>query len=216
MSSYKILFQGDSITDCSRSRDAGNDHAGYGYAQFTKGALGAACPGEYRFLNRGVSGNRIVDVYARIKADIINLEPDYMSLLIGINDIWHEIGHRNGVDPEKFEMIYDMLISEVKAALPDIKIMLLGAFVLEGRATCNTEEIPDRLERFKEGAALNAAAAKRIAEKHGLVYIPLQEAFDKACEKAEPDYWTYDGVHPTPMGHELIKNEWLKGFEMMK
>lgn len=211
-----ILFQGDSITDCSRSRDAGNDHAGYGYAQFTKGALGAACPGEYRFLNRGVSGNRIVDVYARIKADIINLEPDYMSLLIGINDIWHEIGHRNGVDPEKFEMIYDMLISEVKAALPDIKIMLLGAFVLEGRATCNTEEIPDRLERFKEGAALNAVAAKRIAEKHGLVYIPLQEAFDKACEKAEPDYWTYDGVHPTPMGHELIKNEWLKGFEMMK
>ena len=211
-----ILFQGDSITDCSRSRDASNDHAGYGYAQFVKGSLGAKYPGEYSFLNRGVSGNRIVDVYARIKADIINLKPDYMSILIGINDIWHEIGSQNGVSPEKFEKIYDMLLTEVKGALPDVKIMLLGAFVLEGPSTCNTEEIPNRFERFKEGAELNAAAAKRLAEKHGLIYIPLQEVFDKACETAEPKYWTADGVHPTPMGHELIKNEWLKGFEMLK
>ena len=211
-----ILFQGDSITDCGRSRDAGNEHAGYGYAQFTKGALGAEYPGEYTFFNRGVSGNRIVDIYARIKADIINLKPDYMSLLIGINDIWHEISNKNGVGPEKFEMIYDMLISEVKAALPDIKIMLLGAFVLEGSATCNTDEVPDRLLRFKKGAELNAAAANRIAKKHGLLYVPLQEVFDKACEKAEPAYWTADGVHPTPMGHELIKKEWLKAFMRVK
>ena len=211
-----ILFQGDSITDCSRSRDAGNDHAGYGYAQFVKGALGAKYPAEYTFLNRGVSGNRIVDVYARIKADILNLKPDYMSLLIGINDIWHEISRQNGVDPEKFEKIYDMLITEVKEALPDIKIMLLGAFVLEGPSTCDTEEIPDRFDRFKEGAKLNAAAAKRIAEKHGLLYVPLQEVFDKACESAPPTYWTADGVHPTAMGHELVKNEWLKAFESIK
>lgn len=211
-----VLFQGDSITDCSRSRDAGNDHAGYGYAQFAKGALGNKYPGEYTFLNRGVSGNRIVDVYARIKADIINLKPDYMSLLIGINDIWHEIGSRNGVAPEKFEKIYCMLIEEIKEALPDIKIMLLGAFVVEGRATCNTEEAPDKLKRFREGAALNAAAAKRVAEKYGLVYVPLQEVFDEACKKAGPTYWTLDGVHPSAIGHELIKNEWLKGFEKIK
>lgn len=211
-----ILFQGDSITDCSRSRDDNNDHAGYGYAQFVKGALGASAPGEYRFLNRGVSGNRIVDVYARIKADIINLKPDYMSLLIGINDVWHEISHQNGVAPEKFEKIYDMLLTEIKEALPNMKIMLLGAYVLKGVATENTDEIPDRWERFKKGAELNAAAAKRLAEKHGLVYVPLQEVFDKACETAEPTYWAADGVHPTPMGHELIKNEWLRGFEKIK
>lgn len=211
-----ILFQGDSITDCSRSRDINIDHAGHGYAQFVKGALGAKAPGEYSFINRGVSGNRIVDVYARIKADIINLKPDYMSILIGINDIWHEIGSHNGVAPEKFEKIYCMIIEEIKEALPDIKIMILGDFVVEGRATCDTEDVPDRFARFKEGAKLNAAAAKRVAEKYGLTYVPLQEVFDKACEKAEPAYWTADGVHPTAMGHELIKEEWLKGFAKIK
>lgn len=211
-----ILFQGDSITDCGRSRDIGNDYAGSGYAQLVKAALGCEAPAEYTFINRGVSGDRIVDVYARIKLDIINLKPDYMSLLIGINDVWHEISRQNGVAPEKFEKIYDMLLTEIKEALPDIKIMLLGAYVLEGPATCNTENTPDRWERFRRGAETNAAIAKRLAEKHGLPYIPLQEVFDKACEKAEPSYWACDGVHPTPMGHELIKKEWLKGFETIK
>lgn len=211
-----ILFQGDSITDCGRSRDAANDYAGSGYAQLVKGALGFEAPEEYTFINRGVSGDRIVDVYARIKLDIINLKPDYMSLLIGINDVWHEISRQNGVAPEKFEKIYDMLLTEIKEALPDIKIMLLGAYVLEGPATCNTENTPDRWERFRRGAETNAGIAKRLAEKHGLPFIPLQEVFDKAAENTEPTYWAADGVHPTPMGHELIKKEWLKGFELIK
>lgn len=210
-----VLFQGDSITDAGRSRD-NLEIVGTGYPLLVKAKLGQEAPTEYDFINKGVSGNRIVDVYARIKADIINHKPDYMSLLIGVNDIWHEINSQNGVEPERFEKIYDMLISEIKVALPDVKIMLFGAFVLKGPATCNTEEIPDKWQRFKKGTAINATIAKKIAEKHGLLYIPLQEVFDKACEKAEPTYWTIDGVHPTPMGHELIKKEWLKGFEKIK
>ena len=74
-----ILFQGDSITDCDRNRQA-HIRQGFGYATMVQGQLGYECPGKYDFLNRGISGNRIVDVYARIKADIINLKPDYMSL----------------------------------------------------------------------------------------------------------------------------------------
>lgn len=97
-----ILFQGDSITDCGRSKED-NAQIGTGYALLVKSQLGFEKPNQYEFYNRGISGNRIVDVYARIKADIINLKPDYMSLLIGVNDVWHEIGANNGVDADKFE-----------------------------------------------------------------------------------------------------------------
>ena len=81
-----ILFQGDSITDTGR--DFNYDHnTGYGYVTMTAGKIAVDYPGQFRFLNRGISGNRIVDVYARIKKDIINLKPDYVSILIGVNDV---------------------------------------------------------------------------------------------------------------------------------
>ena len=98
-----VLFQGDSITDCGRNREA--DHPmGSGYATMAAGEIMAEHPGEYRFLNRGISGNRSVDLYARIKQDLINLKPDYLSILIGVNDVWHEYTRQNGVDADKFEM----------------------------------------------------------------------------------------------------------------
>ena len=95
----RILFQGDSITDCSRSRSDLTEMGG-GYPRLVKAALGMDHPGEYEFINRGISGNRIVDLYARIKADFINLKPDYASIYIGVNDAWHEIGSQNGVDTD--------------------------------------------------------------------------------------------------------------------
>ncbi len=208
-----ILFQGDSITDCSRNRNH-DPHSGQGYATLVKARLGFDYPGEYAFINRGVSGDRIVDVYARIKQDIINLKPDYMSLLIGVNDVWHELGGNcNGVAADKFERIYDMLITEIQEALPAVKIMLLAPFVLEEAATAAREDEPDRWEKFRTETALRAKAAMRIAEKHGLPCIELQPLFDAACEKATPGYWLEDGVHPTAMGHELIAREWVKTFE---
>lgn len=97
----KILFQGDSITDAGRSRED-LTNLGKGYPLFVAGALGMDEPGEYEFVNRGISGNRIVDIYARIKMDIINLKPDVMSLLIGVNDVWHEVSSQNGVDGDKY------------------------------------------------------------------------------------------------------------------
>lgn len=211
-----ILFQGDSITDCGRSRE--NDIAtGTGYPTMVKGELGFECPAQYTFINRGISGNRIVDVYARIKADIINLQPDYMSLLIGVNDVWHELGGRhNGVDAEKFEKIYCMLIEEIKEALPNLKIMILEPFVLEASATAATEDEPNRWDYFRTEVPKRAAAARRVAEKYNLTFIPLQEKLDAACKKAEPSYWLIDGVHPTSMGHCLIKDEWLKAFKTLQ
>ena len=210
-----ILFQGDSITDCGRNREDITS-TGVGYAHMVKGQLGCEHPGEYEFINRGISGNRIVDVYARIKMDIINLKPDYMSLLIGVNDVWHELGGRhNGVAAEKFEKIYDMLIAEILEALPNIKILILEPFVLEGAATTATEAEPDRWDNFRTEVPLRAAAAKRIAEKYGLSFVALQDKFDEACKWEHASYWLYDGVHPTPMGHWIIMNEWIKVFQEM-
>jgi len=201
-----ILFQGDSITDASRSREDDNK-LGLGYPTLVKGILGFEEPGAYTFYNRGISGNRIVDLYARIKMDLINLKPDVVSILIGVNDVWHDISKENGVDAEKYYKIYSMLIEEVKEALPDIKIMILEPFVLKGSAT---EEAWDCFEREVHK---RAEKAKAIAEKYNLTYIPLQEHFDEALKFCPADYWLRDGVHPTTMGHELIKREWIKAYK---
>ena len=210
-----ILFQGDSITDVRRNREPSEYPfvLGSGYACVVSANLSAKYKGEYNFVNRGISGNRIVDVYARIKADILNHKPDYMSLLIGVNDVWHEINYQNGVAPEKFEKIYTMLLEEIYEALPNIKIMLMSPFVYEGSATENTEETPDKWERFKKGVAINAEIVRKIADKFNLPCINLQEIFDDACKVMPSDFWLVDGVHPKITGHGLIAEEWIKVFE---
>lgn len=205
----KFLFQGDSITDADRNRDDENNY-GYGYPNLFAAEVGKAFPGEYYFINEGISGNRIVDLYARIKSDIINHQPDYMSILIGVNDVWHEINDKDGVAPEKFEKIYTMLIEEIKDVLPDIKIIILEPFVLPGTGTSYA------WDTFRSTLELNAQAAKRIADKFNLKFVSLQDKFDAACEKAEPSYWLRDGVHPTAAGHAIIKDELRKAFDEIR
>lgn len=210
-----ILFQGDSITDSGRNK-TNPTHAGDGYAQLVKAQLGYENPGKYVFHNRGLGGNRIVDLYARIKADVINLRPDYISFLIGVNDVWHELAYENGVDADKYEKIYGMLIEEIKEALPNVKIMIMEPFCLRGAGTDNTEEQPDKWNVFKTEVQKRAEKAQEVAKKYNLVYVPLQEKFNEAAKLEEDTYWLVDGVHPTPMGHELIKREWLKAFSKLQ
>ena len=205
----RILFQGDSITDAGRSRED-NSNLGRGYPLLVEAELGFSEPAKYEFFNRGISGNRIVDLYARIKADIINLKPDVMSVLIGVNDVWHELSDNpNGVSADKFFKIYCMLIEEVKEALPDIKIMILEPFVLKA---CATE---GRWQEFDTEVRARAVMARRVAEKFGLPFIPLQEGFDALCKSAPENYWLGDGVHPTPKGHAFIKEQWLASFKAL-
>lgn len=208
-----ILFQGDSITDTGRNRESDNNK-GFGYANMVSGEIGANNPYKYTFYNRGISGNRVVDLFARMKVDMINLRPDYMSILIGVNDVWHEYTQNNGVSAEKYELVYDLMIQEIKEALPELKIMILEPFVLPGTATQSDEEHPDRWEFFSKEVPLRAAAAKRIAEKHNLPFVPLQEMFNNVNADAPiPGYWLRDGVHPTAAGHTLIKRAWIKCYE---
>ncbi|MBR6530665.1 MAG: SGNH/GDSL hydrolase family protein [Clostridia bacterium] len=210
----RILFQGDSITDAGRNRDDFYG-MGVGYPNLVKASLGVAEPQKYEFLNRGVSGNRIVDLYARIKADFINLKPDVASVYVGVNDVWHEINRQNGVSTEKFERIYRLMLSEIYEALPSVKLILLSPFVLFGTATTSTEDVPDRFERFTKDVAEKAAVCKKLAAEYSLPLVELQPIFNAALDQAPADYWTVDGVHPTVCGHELIRRAWQEAFSKL-
>ena len=203
----KILFQGDSITDAGRNTSNGSlISIGQGYPFLIDASLSAQYPGKYEFVNRGVSGNRIVDVYARIKADCWNLEPDLLSILIGINDVWHEVGNRNGVDAGRFERVYDMLISDTLERFPATRVMVLEPFVLRASATVA------HWGEFYSETLLRAEAARRVAEKYHQIFVPLQAKFDEAAARVSPEYWLGDGVHPMPAGHQLIADAWCEAF----
>ena len=206
----KYLFQGDSITDAGRNRDRDDNFGlGYGYPLLVAADYMKNRKGEFEFINMGISGDKIVDIYARIKEDIINLKPDMMSILVGVNDIWHELNEQNGVDAEKYEKIYGMLIDEILAALPEIKIIILEPFVLKG---IGTERYYDD---FRPELLKRAAAAKRIADKFNLAFVPLQNIFDEASADGNTAYWLADGVHPTAAGHQIIKEELSKAIDSL-
>lgn len=207
----KILFLGDSITDMSRKYNSDGLIESYGdsYVFFVAGKLLSENPQAYQIINRGIGGNRIVDLYARIKRDVWNEKPDVLSILIGVNDVWHEFAEQpNGVDLVRWEKIYRMLIEETKEKLPNTKIIICEPFVLRGRAT----EYGNRYEDFQI-VKKYATKAKEIAEDYRLSFVPLQKKFDEAAEKFGGTYYLYDGVHPDVAGAALIAKEWLSVFE---
>ena len=202
----KILFYGDSITDACRERtnDASNLSLGAGYVMQTAGKLYEKSPVDYEIVNRGISGNRIVDLYARIKQDVWNERPNLLSILVGINDIWHEIDFENGVDLKRFDRMYRMMIEDTLAVLPNIKIILSEPFVCHGFAA------DKYYDRFCE-AFEYAKVVKQISEDYGLYFLSLQKALDEANEKYGYVFIS-DGVHPTVQGSVLIANQWIKLF----
>lgn len=206
----KILFYGDSITDMGRDREENTPAFSYGvgYPLFVAGTLYSENANEYKIVNRGISGNRVVDLYARIKQDVWNHAPDVWSILIGVNDVWHEIEHNNGVDIKRWENIYRLMIKETKERFPNMKIVICEPFVLEGPSTCGEERFAKFLEIKKY-----AQVAKQIAEDNGLYFLPLQERFDEAAKTQDATYYLYDGVHPAPAGAKLIADAWLELFK---
>lgn len=203
-----ILFQGDSITDAFRSRNTEDNYfTGHGYATIVMSRLMYEKPGAFSFFNRGVSGDKVVDVLARMNRDIINLKPDYMSLLIGVNDVWSDIRFGDGTSEELYEKVYELIIEESLKALPQLKIAALEPFVLRNR---DNEEYYDV---FRSEVEKRAAAAKRVADKFHLAFVPLQARFDeKAAESGDTSHWLRDGVHPTAAGHKLIADAWYDDF----
>ena len=203
-----FLFQGDSITDANRDDESvDNFSLGCGYALLLASDIEKNRKGEIKFVNRGKSGDRITDVYARIKEDIINIKPDFMSILIGVNDVSHELTQSCGVAPQKFSKIYSMLIEEIKEALPEIKIIILEPFVLKGSAT------NELWKQFNCEVRKLAEVSKQVAEKWELKFVPLQKKFAEAASDGDTRYWSVDGIHPTSAGHQIIKEELQKAIE---
>ncbi|MFA6714150.1 MAG: SGNH/GDSL hydrolase family protein [Victivallaceae bacterium] len=200
----KILFQGDSITDCGRSRETAepNTDLGAGYPALTAARLLADHPDKnIQVYNRGISGNRVVDLYARWKIDALNLKPDVLSILIGVNDTWHTFSSDNGVEVERYGRIYDEILTWTQNVLPQIKVVLCEPFVLEFGAVSAEwlEEIEARRKIVKE-----------LAEEFNFKFVPIQSILNEAVKKAPPKYWLWDGVHPSLAGHQLITDAWLK------
>ncbi len=209
----KILFFGDSITDAGRYRENPDliYGLGCGFVRVIADRLEGVNPEEYKIINRGDSGDRIVTLYARIKADAWNLKPDVMTVLIGINDILYDIKYNNGVEIERYEKFYRMLIEDTKKALPNVKLVLCEPFMLKGAATEDTEEIPDRFNRFSIVYEY-AKVVKKLAKEYGLHFLALQDKFSEMAAKSKPENYLYDGIHPSTAGATLIANEWMKIF----
>ena len=206
----KILFFGDSITDMGRCRDVDGriDSYGMGYVYFVGGELFFNEPSEYEIVNRGISGNRVVDLYDRIEKDVWDEAPDCLSILIGVNDVMSI----NRVEIDRFENVYRMMLNETKMKLPNTRIILCEPFLLEGSMTENTEENPNRYEEFCQ-VYQYASVVKKLAEEFNVSFVALQEKFNEKAQEGFAQCYLYDGVHPHVAGAKLIANEWLKVFK---
>ena len=187
----RILFQGDSITDGNRGRGSDPNHIlGHGYVFIIAARHGASFPdARLDFMNRGISGNTVLDLAKRWQRDTLDLEPDVLSIMIGVND------NSRQVPLETYEEEYDTLIAAARGGNPALRVVLCEPFV-------------------KPAASIDATILKRqeivarLAAKHDAALVRFQPVFDAASRETPADYWIWDNVHPTYRGHQLMADEW--------
>ena len=201
-----ILFQGDSITDAGRKKDSlgPNDLValGDGYASMISAQLLGAHPEKsLQCYNRGISGHKVPDLDARWQADTIDLKPALLSILIGVNDMWHMRAGKYDGTVAIYETGLNALLARTREALPETKLVICEPFVLRCGAI-DDSWFPEFDER--------RAVAKAAAKAAGAAWAPFQTMFDDALsDSTPPDYWAKDGVHPTMAGHALMAKTWL-------
>jgi len=201
-----ILLQGDSITDARRDRkrqDNPNDAKGLGsgYAFDIASGLLSEKPGlELKVYNRGISGNKVPDLDARWKEDCLDLKPAVLSILIGVNDIWHKLGGRYDGTPQVYRDGFAALLERTKKALPDTTLVVCEPFVLRCGAVTD-----DWFPEFDERREF----ALEVAKEAETIVVPFQTMFNQAVAAGtKPEYWAADGVHPTVAGHALMAKTW--------
>lgn len=204
-----ILFTGDSITDGNRYKKKDqewdlNHQMGHSYAYIINGLLGSRYPDRhFAFKNKGVSGNRIIDLYARIDTDLLPIRPDILSILVGVNDGPIDKNNYKPTAKDKYERLYRMFLDEVTKELPAAKLILLEPFV------CDAPKIHEDYPVWRACVTGYAQVVRQLAEDYHAVFVPLQDAFDECCSKYGAEYWSWDGVHPTENGHGLIAEKWI-------
>jgi lysophospholipase L1-like esterase len=201
-----ILFQGDSITDGNRGRNNDWNHVmGHGYQYIISSKLWYDYPKKgFHFFNRGISGNKVTDLAARWQNDTIELKPDVLSILVGINDISAFINGDKNFDEAHYQSGLVSLLQQTKAALPNVQLVLCEPFVLP------VGKIKDKWEDYNREIKKRQRVVKKISSDFNASFVPFQAAFDKALQRAPAEYWIWDGVHPMPAGHELMAREWLR------
>ena len=202
-----ILFQGDSITDARRqNRQAPkpNEQAsmGNGYASMAASALLASRPElNLSIYNRGISGNKVHQLDARWQKECIDYQPDVLSILIGVNDIWHGLNGKYDGTVKTYENDYRALLQRTRKALPNVQLVICEPFVLKCGAV-NEKWFPE-FDHYR-------AAARKVADENAAVFVPFQTMFDQAINFAPPQHWAGYGVHPSPYGASLMADFWLQ------
>ncbi|MEJ5197522.1 MAG: SGNH/GDSL hydrolase family protein [Anaerolineae bacterium] len=195
-----VLFQGDSITDAGRNYADPAD-LGTGYAMLVAAWFSAAYPEKrVRFLNRGISGNRVRDLRQRWQRDCLDLRPTWVSILIGINDTWRRYDSGDPTSAEAFERDYRAILTATRDRLA-ARLIICEPFLLP---------VPDDRIAWREDLDPKIAAVRRLAREFDALYIPLDGLFAAAATRREPAFWLPDGVHPTPAGHALTAQAWLR------
>jgi lysophospholipase L1-like esterase len=204
-----LLFQGDSITDMKwgRNQKDRNHYLGHSYVYLIASRLHTDMPdAKLNFLNRGMSGHTVANLKARWEKDALDLKPDVLSILIGVNDVGRAVRSKKSVDLEAFEVDYRSLLTQSRKANPDLKIVLLEPFVLpvtrlaEKTAWATWRGQIDKLRPI----------VAKLASDYKAVLLKTQDIFDAASKRADPSHWIWDGVHPLPQGHELIARNWIE------
>lgn len=202
-----ILFQGDSITDAGRDRNRegnANDRnalgRGYVYSIATQLLADRAGDG-LKIYNRGISGNKVFQLADRWDKDCLDLKPDILSILIGVNDIWHTLNGNYDGTVEKYEKDYRALLDRTRKKLPNVKLIICEPFVLRCGAV-NDKWFPE-FDKYR-------AVSWKMSKEFNALFVPFQSMFDNAVKQAPPAHWAGDGVHPSMAGAYLMGREWLK------
>ncbi len=202
-----ILFQGDSITDCDRKRGRQNHNdfkaLGNGFPKFITAELLKNYPKrDLNIYNRAISGNKVFQLLNRWDIDCLVLKPTLLSILIGVNDYWHYHDGKYDGNLQIFEKDLRLLITKSLSALPNLKIVVGEPFALKGVNVVDDSWFPEFYDYQK--------VVKDLALEFNLAFIPYQNIFDEACKHEPAETWTYDGVHPTTAGSQLMAKAWLK------
>lgn len=201
----RVLFQGDSITDAFRKPEEINPafQLGNGYAFLAAARLAVEFPRKFLFFNRGISGQTVQHLAARWQEDAIDLNPDILSLLVGVNSVIRRSKGQETLPDSEILTTYRSLLIRLRAQNPQVQFLMLEPFLVQ--TGIGTPEI------IADLAPLQAEIAE-ISDEFSAAFVPLQQIFNDACEKAPADYWAYDGVHPTHAGFELISRAWRDAF----